>query len=68
MPKKEEPFVPRRIRLGGYMAADVLPNEVDPPPADWLASASEGARPESPCSCKAESRSDADGDTPSSEN
>ena len=52
----------------GYMAADVLPSEVDPPPADWLASINRGARPESTCSCKTEVRSDADGDMLSSEN
>lgn len=52
----------------GYMAADVSHTEVEPPPADWLASIKMGNRPESPCSCKTESRSDTDGDAPSSEN
>lgn len=54
--------------IGGYMAADVLPSEVDPPPADWLASISRGNRPERSCSCQAKVRSDAYRDAPSSEN
>ena len=53
---------------GGYMAADVTHTEVEPPPADWLASINMGNRPESRCCCKAEFRSDVDGDISSSEN
>ena len=52
----------------GYMAADVSHTEVEPPPADWLASINWGARLENRCCCKTESRSDADGDMLSSEN
>lgn len=53
---------------GGYMAADVSHTEVEPPPADWLDSIKMGNRPESPCSCKTEPRSNTDGDALSSEN
>ena len=67
MPKRKYRFFPWVIGEG-YMAADVLPSEVDPPPADWLASINGGARSERPCSCKTEARSDADGDASSSEN
>lgn len=67
MPKIEFCFVLWDVGEG-YRAADVLPSEVDPPPADWLASISRGNRPERHCSCQAEVRSDADGDASSSEN
>ena len=36
MGKKERRRSSRQIREG-YMGADVLPSEVKPPPADWLA-------------------------------
>lgn len=53
---------------GGYMAADVSHTEVEPPPADWLASINRGARPENRCCCKADFHPDADSDRLSSEN
>lgn len=53
---------------GGYMAADVLPTEVEPPPADWLDSINRGVRPENCCCCKAGFPSDTDRDISNSEN